>query len=128
MKTWIKYLLYQVPGWVLIAVVLFALNHWLGLSLWMALGIFLLWLIKDFALYPLLKRSFEPHGKTPVEQMIGLRGVACDRIDPDGYIQVRGEFWRAETHAEGGPILAGSPVKVVEADGMTLIVVTDASR
>lgn len=125
MKTWIKYLLYQVPGWVLIAVVLFALNHWLGLSLWIALGIFLLWLIKDFALYPLLKRSFEPSGETPIKQMIGQRGIAQERIDPHGHIQVRGERWRAEIQSGTGPIPAGSQVMVVDTKGTILIVATD---
>lgn len=128
MRTWIKYLLYQVPGWVLVAVILFALRHWLELSPRIAIVIFLLWVIKDFALYPLLRKSFEPSGETPLEQMIGLQGVTKELIDPRGYIHIRGELWHAEIQPGDNPIPAGNKVRVVGADGIRLIVVNDTPR
>jgi len=64
----------------------------MGLSTWIAIGVFLLWIIKDFVFYPVLKHSFESEGKTAVEQMIGLQGMAREFIDPGGYIHVRGEL------------------------------------
>ena len=48
--------------------------------------------------------------------------MAQEQIDPRGYVHVRGELWRAETEPADGPILAGSRVKVVVANGMTLVV------
>lgn len=125
MRTWIKYLIYQVPGWVLIAVVLIALRHWLEISPRIAIVIFLLWVIKDFALYPLLRKSFEPAGKTPLEQMIGLQGIAKEAIDPHGYIHIRGELWRAEIQAGADPIPSGIKVRVVGTDGIRLIITDD---
>lgn len=126
MRAGIKYLIYQVPGWILVALILFALRYWLELSPRIAIVVFLLWVIKDFALYPLLRKAFEPAGETPVDKMIGLQGVARERIDPRGYIQVRGELWRAEIRSGEDPIPAGCPVRIVDVNGMVLIVTNDA--
>ena len=128
MRPWVKYLIYQVPGWVLIIVILIALRHWLELSPRIAIVVFLLWVIKDFALYPLLRKSFEPSGETPLEQMIGLQGVAKERIDPRGYIQVRGELWHAQIPPGGDPIPAGRKIRVVGADGIKLIITDEVAR
>lgn len=101
------------------------LRYWVGLPLWIVVGTFLLWVIKDFVLYPLLRVSYESGGKTGADQLIGLQGVARERLDPRGYVHVRGELWRAETEPGDGPISAGSPVRVVGTNGMTLIVATE---
>ncbi len=121
-KTWTRYLLFQVPGWILSVVILLGLRYWIGLPLWIAIGAFSLWVIKDLVFYPLLRKAYESSPKTGVDQLVGLQGVAQEQIDPHGYIQVRGELWRAETEPGNGPILAGSRVKVLAANGMTLIV------
>ncbi len=81
-----------------------------------------LWVIKDLVFYPLLRNAYESSPKTGADQLVGLQGVAQEQIDPRGYIHVRGELWRAETEPGNGPILAGSRVKVLAANGMTLIV------
>jgi membrane protein implicated in regulation of membrane protease activity len=121
-KTWTRYLLFQVPGWVIAAIILLGLIYWIGLPLWIAVGAFLLWVIKDFVLYPFLKVAYETGGKNGVDHLVGLLGLARERIDPRGYVHVRGELWRAETEPGDGPILAGSRVRVRARDGMTLIV------
>lgn len=122
MKTWTRYLLFQVPGWILAAVILLGLMYWIGLTLWIAIGAFSLWVIKDLVFYPLLRKAYESSAKTGADQLVGLQGVARERLDPRGYVHVRGELWRAETEPADGPILAGSRVKVMAANGMTLIV------
>jgi len=48
----IKYLLLQIPGWVLAGMGLWLLRQWIDLSLWATVGLFLVWVIKDLALYP----------------------------------------------------------------------------
>ena len=100
----------------------------MGLSTRVAIGVFLLWVIKDYALYPLLKGSFVPGGTSAMEQMIGLKGVAKECIDPGGYIHVRGELWHAEIQPERDPIPAGSPVRVVDVNGTLLVVVADTAH
>ncbi len=122
MKTWTRYLLFQVPGWVIAAIILLGLRYWIDLPFWIAVGAFILFVIKDFILYPLLRVAYESREKIGSDRLVGLQGVARERLDPRGYVHVRGELWRAETEPADGPILAGSRVKIVAANGMTLIV------
>jgi len=123
--TWNKYLLFQVPGWILAALILIAMRYWVGLPIWIALFGFVLWVIKDFLFYPLLRVAYQPGPKTGVDQLIGLRGVARQNLDPRGLIYLRGELWRAETAPGVLPIVSGSRVRVLRAEGMTLIVMAD---
>jgi membrane-bound serine protease (ClpP class) len=54
---------------------------------------------------------------TGAEGLIGRSGVAETALDPEGWVLVQGERWRA--HAEGG-LAAGEPVKVVGLEGLRL--------
>jgi membrane-bound serine protease (ClpP class) len=53
------------------------------------------------------------------ESLIGEMGEAAVDIAPDGVILLRGARWRARTN-RATPIVAGSPVRVVEVDGLVL--------
>jgi len=123
--TWTKYLLFQVPGWVLAVLVLLVLIIWINLPIGIAVGLFVLWVVKDVLLYPLLRIAYQSGPKTVVEQLVGLKGVAREHLNPDGYVYVRGELWRAEAENGKHPIEAGSTVQVLAAKGMTLIVATE---
>jgi membrane protein implicated in regulation of membrane protease activity len=125
MSTGTKYLLIQLPGWVLAIVILAGLQHWLGFPFWIALGLFFLWVVKDLVMYPLLRTAYESGVKTGVEQLVGARGVVQEELAPRGYVRVRGELWRAEVKADKQPIPPGKAVRVLEAQGMTLIVEAD---
>ena len=125
MTTWNKYLLFQVPGWILVALILIAMRYWFGLPVWIALFGFVLWVIKDFLFYPLLRVAYQSGPKTGVDQLIGLRGVVRQNLDPRGQVYLRGELWRAETAPGVLPIVSGSRVRVLRAEGMTLIVMAD---
>jgi membrane-bound ClpP family serine protease len=43
-------------------------------------------------------------------------------LDPSGYIQVRGELWKAVRAGDGPPIEAGSLVRIHHREGLTLYV------
>ncbi len=52
----------------------------------------------------------------PLTTMVGLEGVAKDDLLPEGWVLVKGEYWRAQ--AEGGPVRRGDRIRVVgEAKG-----------
>jgi len=122
-KTFGKYLLVQSAGWALAALVLGGLRYWLDLPLWVVTGLFVLWLAKDLAMYPLVRRAYEPsEARTGAASLIGARGIAREGVDPAGYVQVRGELWRAETAPGEPPIPPGGRVAVCAARGLTLIV------
>ncbi len=53
------------------------------------------------------------------EDLIGRSGVAVDRLDPDGVVEVDGARWQASAHREAG-IGPGDPVVVTGIDGWVL--------
>ncbi len=57
---------------------------------------------------------------TPEQEVVGSRGVARTAIAPEGTAFVNNELWSARTLGE--PISAGEYVRVLTADGLTLVV------
>lgn len=117
-----KYLVIQIPGWILAAVVLAVLRRWIDLPLWAAVGLFFLWVAKDLALFPLLRPAYEAGGKRGVERLIGVQGIVEERLAPSGYIRVGSELWRAEALQTDKPIPSGSRVRVQAVRGLTLLI------
>jgi membrane protein implicated in regulation of membrane protease activity len=124
--TLFKYALAQIPDIVIFVAAVLALQRWLDLSTWLVTLLIAVWVLKDILLFPWLRRSFEEGRPEDAQPMIGARGVAKDRLDPDGYIWVRGELWRAELVQGHPPIEAGEPLEVQDVRGLTLLVVPDA--
>lgn len=58
------------------------------------------------------------------ETLIGARGVATSDLAPAGQVRVQGELWQAR--AAGGA-RAGDPVRVLERQGLLLVVERDSS-
>lgn len=116
-----RYFLLQVPGWILAAIVLYALHRWLGLPFWLAAAFLAVDVIKDVVLYPHLRRAYESDARQGAERLIGEAGVVVQPLAPEGYIRVRGELWRARA---GGAreIPLGVRVTVTAAADMTLVV------
>ena len=125
MTTFMKYLLLQIPGWVLMALLLIGLLDWMTLPLWAVGVLFVVWVVKDFVLYPFVRTAYESNVKTGSEQLIGAQGIAHERLAPHGYIQVHGELWQATAEPKDNPIASGTPVRVRAAQGLTLIVTAD---
>jgi membrane-bound serine protease (ClpP class) len=115
-----RYVLLQVPGWLLAGIILYALEQRFDLPPWTVIGVMAVLVIKDFVLYPFLRRSYETQVKSGVEALVGLAGVARERLDPAGYVELRGELWLAEALPEARPIAQGERVRVVSADGLRL--------
>ena len=120
-----KYILFQIPGWVIIALLLSGLLNWIALPPWAAGVLFVAWVVKDFVLYPFVRTAYESSVKTGSEQLVGVWGIAHERLAPHGYIQIRGELWQATAEPKDKPIASGTPVCVRAAQGLTLIVTAD---
>ncbi|MBI2364345.1 MAG: NfeD family protein [Deltaproteobacteria bacterium] len=125
--TWKRYALFQVPGWAVAALVLLGLTEWIRLPLWAASGLFTVWVLKDIALYPLVRTAYESDVKTGVEQLVGKKGLAQERLDPRGMVRVRGELWQAEAEPRDQPIEPNSEIRVTGAHNLTLIVSREAT-
>jgi membrane protein implicated in regulation of membrane protease activity len=125
MRTFRRYVLFQIPGWLLAALVLSIFTQTAELSRRAAIWLFLLWVAKDFVLYPLLRRSYEADVRTGSERLIGERGTTKEWLRPVGYVQVHGHLWRAEAEPRDRPISPGTPIRVTGANGLTLTVSED---
>ena len=107
-----RYLLFQVPGWLVVGGALAAAMRWWELPAPWALAGFAAWLAKDAVLYPIVRRAYEPDGRAP-HGPIGGHGVAETAIDgEEGWVRVGPERWRARTAPGAGPIAAGAAVRV----------------
>jgi membrane protein implicated in regulation of membrane protease activity len=117
-----KYALLQIPGALLVFLTLFLLRQWLHFSVWIVWGGLVLWLVKDALMYPLVRKAFLPLREEEDNPMIGSCGIASERLDSGGYIQVRGELWWAELPEGAPPVDKGDPVRIRGMRGLTLLI------
>ncbi|MBN1106821.1 MAG: NfeD family protein, partial [Deltaproteobacteria bacterium] len=57
---------------------------------------------------------------TGVHPLVGATGFASQRLDPAGYITIRGELWKAALAEDRQPVEKGEPVQVLAVEGLTL--------
>lgn len=115
-----KYVLFQLPGWLIVGTLAWAARDWVGLPNWAALTALGAWMAKDAALFPFVRVAYESHDDRG-HGMIGARARATETLDPHGFVQIGAELWRAELRGEG-PVLAGTDVVVKDVEGLTLVV------
>jgi len=118
----VRYALLQLPEYVMLILVLGLL--WLimdlpGYAVW---GIVAFWVVKDIILYPFVGRFYDPDYRSNFFSMIGLTGIAQEPLIPTGYIQVKGELWKAEVVGQGPKVNADQPVIIRGIDGLKLLV------
>ena len=121
----VRYTLLQLPAIVLLILLLILAQRWVKLPAWFTWGLIAFWIAKDVVLFPLTWRAYERSKSGSADLMIGLRGIAEDRLSPSGYIYVRGELWRAEVEENSEPIEKGERVRVYGNRGLTLLVNRD---
>jgi membrane-bound ClpP family serine protease len=115
-----KYALLQLPGTALLIAILLFLRERLGLSGWTVLGITALWAAKDVCLFPFVWRAYETRSSAR-DPMVGEEAVAWGRLDPSGYVRVRGELWKARLVDSGQPLEKGEGALVTGRNGLTLL-------
>jgi len=127
-----RYVGYQAPGVVFVAVAAGIAWGAEAISGALAVGLVALWVAKDVALYPLVRRSYA-RGETPGERLVGTEAEVRVALDPVGWVWVRGELWRAEVRPGMAPLAVGRRVVVRGLDGLVLVVeaadgITGAAR
>jgi len=113
-----RYVLLQLPGIAgvaLIVVLLWQAGYLPAHYAWIVMAI---WVGKEIVLFPFLYRYYNPHLQSEWFSLKGRRAIAKEPLNPEGYVQVRGEIWKAE--AEGGFVNRGDPVRIVDIHGLTL--------
>ncbi len=124
-----KYWAMQLPGTVIVIVVLLFVQHGFGWPLWIVWTIVTVWVAMDAILYPFVWRSYDPGYPTALRyRMEGAKGVAVDCTNPCGLVRISGELWRAELSREARRIEEGEVVRVTARRGLTLLVEPEESR
>ena len=119
---YLRYILMNIPGLTAVILILIIIQHWVVLPVWLFWSIIGFWVVKDVVLFPFVWRAYDWERSGRSRSMIGERGIAKERLAPKGYVQVRGELWRAEIIEGASAIEMGQPVKIVKMDGLTLFV------
>jgi membrane-bound ClpP family serine protease len=121
----VRYVLLQMPALVLLILMLALVQRWVRLPAWFTWVLISFWIAKDVALFPLTWRAYDRSHKGSADWMIGLRGIAENRLAPSGFVHVRGELWQAEVAANSVPIEKGESVRIYGNRGLTLLVHRD---
>ena len=120
-KAILKYILLEIPQAVLFALILWLIRVWAGLPLWILFSLLGLWLAKDVVLFFYTWPAYDENTGNRYS-LVGLKGVTVQPLDPQGYIRIRGERWRARPAPGYSPIGTGRTVRVLEQSGLTLMV------
>jgi membrane protein implicated in regulation of membrane protease activity len=118
----LKYWLLQLPALALLVLILIFAQRWVDLPAWIFWGSLIIWVVKDAVLYPFVWRAYDWDRSNDSNSMVGAKGIAKERLAPSGYVQVRGELWKAELAEGAQPVEEAEPVLVQEIRGLTLIV------
>lgn len=118
----VRYSLLQLPGLVMLIMIMILLRKWMNLPVWTVWTFISLWVIKDAILYFFVWRAYDPGS---LNSMIGSKCVTADRLSPSGNVRIRGELWRAKVIEGSSDIEKGEVVTVKGMDGLTLIVQSD---
>jgi len=118
----LRYALLQLPGLVLLVLILVFVQHWVDLPAWVFWGSTAIWVVKDAILFPFVRRAYDWDHPQGVNSMVGARGIAKERLAPLGYVQVRNELWKAELMEGSLPLEKGERVRVEGVHGLRLFV------
>ena len=117
-----RYALFQIPGLVLLILILILVRRWVDIPLWFFWGSVIIWIVKDVVLFPFVWRAYDWSRSRDVHSLVGTEGIVEERLAPSGYIGVHGELWQAEMTREGPPIEKGEFVRIQGIRGLVLLV------
>jgi len=118
----VRYALLQLPGLALLVLILVFVQRWVDLPAWIFWGSITIWAVKDAILYPFVRRAYDWDHPQVANSMVGAQGIVKERLAPSGYVQVRGEQWKAELTEGSPPLEKGDRVRVEGIRGLRLLV------
>jgi membrane-bound serine protease (ClpP class) len=92
----------------------FQVSRWLVIGMGIACAVFFFTVVTAI----IKARKLPVH--TGTQELVGMAAVARSYLDPDGFVWVRGERWKAV--AEDAPVPEGETVTITGAQGLTLMV------
>jgi len=122
MKPFLRYLLFQIPGWVTVGAVMGLLHGSAGVSARLGAGVVVFMMALDLALYPFFRHAYTSRAVTGVETLIGEKGLVLRELAPEGYVRVRAVRWKARLLLANQTAAEGETVEVMGIRGLTLLV------
>jgi len=122
LKVLLRYIILQLPVLILLIVLYIVSKNYESVPSLLILIFLLLWLAKDIILYPFVWKAYIPRDIKESVSMLGKKGRALTNIDPTGSVEVRGEIWNARAVQESNSIREHETIRVVEVQGLTLMV------
>jgi membrane protein implicated in regulation of membrane protease activity len=119
----IRYTILQLPGLALLVLILVFVQGWVDLPAWVFWGSISIWVFKDTILFPFVRRAYDWDRPQGTNSMVGEQGIAKEWLAPWGYVQIRGELWKAELTEGSPPLEKGVRVRVEGTRGLRLVVV-----
>ena len=89
-------------------------------SRWLVIGTGAICAVFFFTVVTSIIRMRRMPAYTGTQALIGASAIARSDLDPEGFVFIRGERWKAI--AVGGPISSGDAVQVTSVEGLTLTV------
>ena len=102
--------------------ILILAGRWVEIPPWLFITLCSLWVAKDVVLFSFVWHAYDWDHKKESNPMVGMMGVVYERLDPKGFVEVRGERWQAELGDAQGPLEKGEAIKVVGLSGLVLFV------
>jgi membrane protein implicated in regulation of membrane protease activity len=96
--------------------------RWTGLPHWVGVALIAGWVVKDIALYPLLKTAYRSADSADPAGLVGRQATVVDTLAPQGHVRVGAERWRARVQVDGCEVPPGRRVRIESVEGLTLIV------
>lgn len=122
MTVFLRYLVFQLPSWMLAVVILGALV-WAGtVPAWVAAGLFGALFLKDLLLFPRLRRAYELGPTHGGAAMLGALVRSDTVLCPAGYVRFGAERWQARLTDPSLRAEVGETLRVREIDRLTLLV------
>jgi len=126
--TFARYLAFQVPTWGIALVVAWGLDLWTELpSGLIGVGLAVV-VVKDFVIYPFVRSAYEHRPHDAGHTLVGMKGRVVVALDPEGWVEVGHERWRARSGEQvAAPLDVGSKIRVDGLQGHTLLVHAEGS-
>ncbi len=121
-KILLRYALLQLPGIILFGAIVVLSYYVTFLPSWLAWTVSGIWIVKDIIFYPMVWQAYDPDRQKDQNSMIGKTCMTKEKLNPEGYVEVNGESWKALAENTSFPIGEGQKVIITRIEGLKLIV------
>jgi membrane protein implicated in regulation of membrane protease activity len=118
-KALLVYTLLQLPGVILLGIILLLAWEQAWISPVTAWAVMLAWVFKDVLSYRFYRKALSPSTQNVIALLHGSKAVVKVSLDPVGQVSLRGEIWQA-TSLDGDILEPGTEVVVESNKGLTL--------